>query len=139
MNEMINNKSTETINFALREHQVTVEDWDFTSLTADLHLWAKRMVFDFKFEIGVPALSIEPLRRSAGHYRKGRDGFGLMDEVAIDDGHVRNSQYCKINFISSVSASRIDSHHNSAYLSTKYLAHNLLRRHKNGSYKFTIA
>jgi len=93
---MRNNESTETINLALKEHQIAAADWDFAALTADLHLWAERIIFDFKFEIGTPALTIETLRRKYGHYRRERNGFGLIDEIAIDEVHVQNPQYWRV-------------------------------------------
>jgi hypothetical protein len=77
--------SAETINVALRDHQAGVKDWRFCNLAADLHVWAERMVLEFKLETGTPALMIEQLRPGRlGHYRHGRNAFGLRDEVAID-------------------------------------------------------
>lgn len=88
-------QSTEAINWQLRVHQADVQDWDFNRLAADLHLWAERMILEFKLEIGTPALRIDSLRRP-GHYRPGRNAFGLKDEIAIDEGHARGSLYWQL-------------------------------------------
>ena len=87
---------TEPINIAIKHHQATATDWVFASLTVGLHHWAERIIFDFKFEIGIPALMVEPLRRKYGHYRGKRNGFGLIDEIAIGKEHVENSQYWQV-------------------------------------------
>lgn len=87
----------ERINQALAEHQAAIEDWRYADLARDLHVWAKRMVVEFKLKIGVPALAIEQLKRmTAGHYRPGRNGFGLRDEIAIDVRHVREDPYAEV-------------------------------------------
>ncbi len=91
-----NSKMTETINIALKEHQATTAEWDFASVATDLHIWAERIIFDFKLEIGIPALMIEFLRSKYGHHRRGRNGFGLIDEIAIDDSHIQESQYWQV-------------------------------------------
>ena len=92
--ETMNSTNSETINLALREHQANLHDWCFRSEVEDLHLWVERMNLEFRLEIdGVPALQIERLGRYFGHYRRGRNGFGLRDEIAIDDEHVRSDPY----------------------------------------------
>lgn len=90
-------ESAEPINFALRDHQTTVKDWNFKELTTDLHNWAERIIFEFKLETGIPALMMERLRRTRlGHYRPGRNAFGLRDEVAIDQDHAQTSSYWRV-------------------------------------------
>lgn len=90
-------KSAETINLALRRHQTKVDDWGFRKVAANLHTWAERMIFDFKIQTkAVPALMIERLRKRLGHYRSGRNGFGLRDEIALDEHHVRGNPYWKV-------------------------------------------
>ena len=89
-------KKDEVINVALRDHQSDVQDWDFSALAADLHRWAERMVVEFKLDIGTPALMFERLRGRLGHYRRGRNAFGLKDEVAIDEDHARASPYWQV-------------------------------------------
>jgi hypothetical protein len=79
----------EPINLALRENQRQVDDWEFGRPAAVLHVWAERMVFEFKLDVGVPSLLIERLRRPRlGHFRYGRNGFGLKEEIAIDTRHL---------------------------------------------------
>lgn len=89
--------STEPINDALAVHQAEVEEWEFAELTASLQRWADRMILEFKLEIGTPALMIEQLHRyRLGHYRHGRNGFGLRDEIAIDEEHARCSESWRV-------------------------------------------
>lgn len=93
----IETESAEAINFALRDHQTTVKDWNFKELTADMHNWAERIIFVFKLQTGIPALMMERLRRTRlGHYRPGRNAFGLRDEVAIDQNHARTGPYWQV-------------------------------------------
>ncbi len=89
--------STETINIALRDHQNRVDDWRFHKMIADLHLWVGRMSLDFKLKTEkTPALMIERLRKRLGHYRPGRNNFGLKDEIALDEQHVRSDPYWQV-------------------------------------------
>ncbi len=89
--------NSEAINLALRRHQASTGDWGFRALTTNLHVWVERFVFDFKLDVGVPSLSIEFLRRNRlGHYRHGRNGFGLRDEIAIDQDHVCASPFWRV-------------------------------------------
>src|SRR5436309_10620713 len=84
----------EPINGALRDHQSQAANWKFREPAEDLHLWAGRMVSEFKLQIGTPCLFIENLRRRRlGHFRPGRNGFGLHDEIAIDASHLERDPY----------------------------------------------
>lgn len=75
---------SERINQKLAVHQASVEDWDYRDLAADLQTWVGRFVCEFKLEIGTPALAFERLRANRlGHFRPGRNGFGLRDEIAV--------------------------------------------------------
>jgi len=83
--ENIEHKSAEAINGVLRDHQANVSDWCFSNSAKTLHIWTKMMLLDFKIESdGIPALLVEPLRKRLGHYKSGRNGFALNDEIAID-------------------------------------------------------
>jgi len=81
----------ERINAALREHQQSVVDWGFAGNLEELYRWAEVMVLEFKLEIPQPCLAVDRLRRAYGHFRHGRNGFGLRDEIAIDRGHLERS------------------------------------------------
>ena len=74
---------------ALRDHQANAHDWRYSSVVKTLHIWAERMIlyFNVQSEI-IPALKVEPLRKCRGHYRSGRNSFGLVDEIAIDLNHI---------------------------------------------------
>jgi len=79
----------ELINLILREHQRQVGDWEFGHAAAALHAWSHQMVCEFKLKIGTPSLLIERLRSPRlGHFRYGRNGFGLREEIAIDTRHL---------------------------------------------------
>jgi hypothetical protein len=81
----------EPINLILRQHQEALGDWDVSVDIRELHRWAEEMIFEFKLEIPTPCLTVEALRGRFGHFRHGRNGFGLRDEIAIDRSHLKNS------------------------------------------------
>lgn len=88
--------NTEVINENLKQHQASA-DWDKKMLLQDLHRWAERFVFEFKLEINTPAIKVDYLSHSTyGHYRSGRNGFGLRDEIAIDQCRVENDEYWEV-------------------------------------------
>ncbi len=95
--EAVMSAECESINIALREHQRGVECWDFTSLVSDLHGWADRFTVEFKLQIGIPCISIEHLGAyRLGHFRPGRNGFGLRDKIALNVYHVRRGTFGNI-------------------------------------------
>jgi hypothetical protein len=81
----------EPINQVLREHQEALADWDFSNDIRELHGRAEEMIFEFKLEVSIPCLTVETLRGAYGHFRHGRNGFGLRDEIAIDRFHLMGS------------------------------------------------
>lgn len=86
----------EHINAELRTHQESASDWELTKTMRDLHAWGDRFVVEFKLNIGPPALMVERLRSHLGHYRPGRNAFGLRDEIAIHDEHLAASPYWRV-------------------------------------------
>ena len=83
----------ESINTRLKEHQVA-SNWDEQSLVSDLHVWADRFVLEFKLECSTPAIMIGSLNVTTdGHYQPGRNGFGLLDEIAINKNHISQDEY----------------------------------------------
>jgi hypothetical protein len=77
------------INSTLRQHQQDVETWDRKEKVQQLLIWLERLVSEFKLEVGVPALMVDRLRCTRyGHFRRGRDGFGLLGEVGINDMYI---------------------------------------------------
>ena len=86
----------EPINQVLREHQEALGDWDFSADIRELHRFAEEMIFEFKLEIPIPCLSVEKLRGAYGHFRHGRNGFGLRDEIAIDRCHLKGNARWRI-------------------------------------------
>jgi len=90
-------RDTEPINLDLKKHQVTADDWEYHALVADLHTWAARFCGEFKLQTPVPALAVERLRRDVlGHFRPGRNGWGLKWEVVIDKNHATSSEYWQV-------------------------------------------
>ncbi len=83
----------EPINDQLKKHQIIV-DWDKHELIKELHTWVERFTLEFKLKINGPAIKIDRLtRRCYGHYRPGRNGFGLCNEVAINERHIGIREY----------------------------------------------
>ena len=84
---------SEQINTLLKQYQIACE-WDKQKLIGDLHRWAGICVFEFKLKTGTPAIMIDRLSRSRfGHYRGGRNGFGLCDEIAINQIYLSDQSY----------------------------------------------
>lgn len=88
------NMREEQINLELRAHQGRIDDWPKRALVEDLHIWAERFASEFKLQVPVPALMLDRLsRRCCGHFRRGRNGFGLLHEIAINEMHVSKDRY----------------------------------------------
>jgi len=81
--------NNEQINVNLKKHQQNLDNWEKKDLVQELHRWIERFVLEFKLDIGVPALTVERLRCTRlGHFCSGRDGFGLLNEIALNDIYV---------------------------------------------------
>jgi hypothetical protein len=87
---------TEAINLALKGHQTAALDWNLRALLSDLHIWAERFAVEFKLDIPTPALAVARLRSYFGHFRPGRNDWGLKHEVAIDRTHALHSEYWQV-------------------------------------------
>jgi hypothetical protein len=84
----------EKINFDLKQHQVGAKDWDYKRVAESLHLWSERFILEFKLQTSVPAIRIDVLKQGRnGHYRYGRNGFGLRNEIAIAKAHLHENNY----------------------------------------------
>ena len=84
----------EKINQELKHHQVNAEGWDYKQVAESLHLWSKRFVLEFKLQTSAPAILLTRLKRDTyGHFREGRNGFGLLNEVAIAKAHLHKNEY----------------------------------------------
>jgi predicted SprT family Zn-dependent metalloprotease len=91
------NLQTEPINEQLREHQSSSDDWDRHSLLKELHLWTKRFILEFKLKTGVPAIMVDHLHRNCyGSYRHGRNGFGLRNEIAINQSYLDERKFWEV-------------------------------------------
>jgi hypothetical protein len=84
----------EEINIELRDHQKGIGDWNKRSLAKNLHEWAERFASEFKLKISVPALMLDRLKRTCyGRFRRGRNGFGLLNEIAINEAYISRERY----------------------------------------------
>lgn len=86
--------TNEAINDQLKIHQISV-NLDKHDLIRDLHTWTDRFVLEFKLKIKeIPALMIERIGRSRyGHFKSGRNGFGLRNEIAINESFFGEWEY----------------------------------------------
>jgi len=78
-----------SVNVELRSFGVTRADWDYAAELASLHPWVDRM--NVAFALGLPpiVLGVARLRRTTlGHYRPGRNGFGLRYEIFLNAWYV---------------------------------------------------
>ncbi|HBG28987.1 MAG: hypothetical protein A2Y10_14805 [Planctomycetes bacterium GWF2_41_51] len=87
----------EIINEHLKDHQVAIE-WEKKELIQNLHIWRERFIFEFNLKIdGLPAISIDRIRKSAyGLFKLGRNGFGLRNEITINEVYIDNRAYWQI-------------------------------------------
>ncbi len=83
----------EFINEQLKDHQISSQ-WDKHNLIHELHIWVERFVDEFKLQIeGVPALMVDKINRFRfGHFRPGRNGFGLQSEIAINETYLKEHE-----------------------------------------------
>ena len=84
----------ELINEYLKKHQL-VANWGKQKLMNNLHVWAERFIFEFELKIeDTPALMVDKLSQSTyGHFRPGRNGFGLRNEIAINEIYIEEQKY----------------------------------------------
>jgi hypothetical protein len=84
----------EIINEHLKDHQITA-DWDKRDLIRDIHTWRERFILEFKLKIEeLPTVMIDVISRySYGHFRPGRNGFGLRNEIAINQRFIDSREY----------------------------------------------
>jgi len=79
----------EEINLSLKKRQDNVENWKQKDLVQKFHSWAEILSSKFTLDTGVPALLVDRLRCTRyGHFCSGRDGFGLLGEIAINELYV---------------------------------------------------
>ncbi|MHA1950311.1 MAG: hypothetical protein ACW99G_10165 [Candidatus Thorarchaeota archaeon] len=84
----------EKINQDLKHHQIATEDWAYKQVAENLHLWSERFVLEFKLQTSVPAILLTSLKRGMhGHFRQGRNGFGLRNEIAVAKAHLHKDEY----------------------------------------------
>jgi len=85
----------EKINTELRQHQISLDaEWQFGKAAADLHIWAERMIVEFKLDIGTPAIAIDVTSVfTLGTFRYGRNGLGLKDETTVSRCHLTGDPY----------------------------------------------
>jgi len=85
------------INFTLKMYQIGATDWEKQDLIQQLHLWAERFIFEFKLKIKIPVIMLDRIGRSRyGHFRPGRNGFGLCNEIAINDAFVNSREFWQV-------------------------------------------
>ncbi|PWU05349.1 MAG: hypothetical protein C5B51_14790 [Terriglobia bacterium] len=75
----------EAINMRLREHAVSLADWDHREAAAFFHEWAERFNFEFKLDLPTPVIRIDRTSHfHLGAYRPDRNGFGLAHEITMN-------------------------------------------------------
>jgi len=72
--------------------RISVPDWKHREIAHRLHEWAERFNLQFKLQIPLPAIRIEPIRVSKiGTYREGRNGLGIAHEVTFNSRYLNRS------------------------------------------------
>jgi hypothetical protein len=81
--------SAEKINIDLKDHQVQAGGWDYKKMMEDLHIWSEKFIVEFILKCTLPAIRMDRLRSSCyGHFRPNRNGFGLLNEIAINKRYI---------------------------------------------------
>jgi hypothetical protein len=84
----------EPINNQLKNHQITADDWGKRDLSEKFHTWTERFMFEFKLKTSEPAISVARLHpKRYGHYRPGRNDFGLRNEIAINEIYINENTF----------------------------------------------
>ena len=92
-NTVSSKPSSEQINIALKDHQISIPDWEVSGLLGILHLWADRFNVEFKLNIPVPAIVVERLRNNVyGHFWPGRNNWGINHEIALNKVHIKSRE-----------------------------------------------
>jgi hypothetical protein len=87
----------ERINVALREHVSNASDWQHGERARDLHEWAERFNERLNLNLPTPAIAIGKLRgHRLGQYRQGRNDFGLLHEIIIDEKFLAESTRAQV-------------------------------------------
>ena len=85
--------AAEKINIELKDHQIHVDNWDYREMTDDLHIWSERFILEFILKCSLPAIRMDRLRSSCyGHFRCNRNGFGLLNEIAINKKYIAENR-----------------------------------------------
>ncbi|MFC1675943.1 SprT-like domain-containing protein [Planctomycetota bacterium] len=88
------NMTSEKINTALKSYQIQADDWNHQPLVENLHIWSERFHSGFKLKTNLPVLTLDKLRNTCyGHFRPGRNGFGLRNEIAINENYINAKNY----------------------------------------------
>lgn len=87
-------QNSEQINLSLREHQLELSDWLLHGMIKALHEWTERFILEFKLQTPIPAIGIDHLQKNTyGHFRLGRNGFGLQQEIIINIRYLDNRPF----------------------------------------------
>lgn len=85
--------SSSTIYEVLAAHQKNAQDWELHGLVFELQEWAERFNSEFKLEIPAISLRVDWLPAFCyGYFRRGRNGFGLINEIAINRSYLDDRQ-----------------------------------------------
>jgi hypothetical protein len=84
----------EPINDQLKNHQIAAEDWEIHKYVTEFLTWAERFISEFKLKTSIPAILVDRLHpKRYGHYRLGRNGFGLRNEIAINKTYIKEQEF----------------------------------------------
>ena len=77
--------NSEAVALSLREHQVSIKDWDYAGLARELHRWVE--IFDVEFKLDLPSypvLRFAPLRNAYANYTWFRGEVGTKDNITFN-------------------------------------------------------
>ena len=80
----------------LAEHQCA-ESWELQSILRELLRWANLFNFEFKLQVPNVSLCVDWLSRGRyGHFRRGHNGFGLRNEIAINRCYLAEREFWNV-------------------------------------------
>lgn len=75
----------EPVSLHLKEHQTSIDDWEYIDLITELHRWVG--LFDSEFKLGLPSypvIQFGPLRNAYATYAWFRGSLGTKDNITFN-------------------------------------------------------
>ena len=79
-------QKSEDVAGAVRDHQISIENWQHVELVTKLHQWVKIFDFEFKLELpSYPVIGFRTIRNAYATYSWSRNELGIKDNVTFNE------------------------------------------------------